>query len=446
MLGLVVWLVFELSHTLPKQHLSKDDWRFRINDGFAEAINKASSLSDRPIYELRGNDANGKYVGFGLATINNGVSAIMPTDQRLNRTTLFHTKYVGYWPAELTLTPWSWQAVSANLMLVDTTPRSNRDWNKAKYNSDITPTLLLPSNIVEIERETVIFISGKTLATMPLPFDSTVWLHFQGNHHDFWVEGNVGGQSLSKHSAKKGNHILDWRIRIPNNWVEENKYQVKIRLEHLDTGTHADSKAFDLILKPRQLNSPLTFTPNRYARLDNATLLSATDDEIIHFYLLPDALPRAYIAKQCYAGYSLKQTSDFLKQSDSVIKGVVTLNEEMSAVTDFCQSYQAELKRIPIESDTGSDLKLESVKGPALITLNDYHYPGWHAKDIKTDTKLEILKANGIFRAILLPDNKEYQIQFSYRPWWLSLVYGLFVLACLLAFFGWRWLKSISQR
>ena len=122
-----------------------------------------------------------------------------------------------------------------------------------------------------------------------------------------------------------------------------------------------------------------------------------------------------------------------LREGRDLLNGRVILTARLEA---FCDQYARDLQRVPILSDTGTDLTLGSVFGPAIIHINDSYYPGWRAKDINTGTELPIFRSNLSNRAIWLPENIEYKLKVIYEPNWLIWVKLLTVvsLAALIAY------------
>ncbi|HOX37969.1 MAG TPA: YfhO family protein [Candidatus Brocadiia bacterium] len=66
-----------------------------------------------------------------------------------------------------------------------------------------------------------------------------------------------------------------------------------------------------------------------------------------------------------------------------------------------------------------------NAKKPSCLILNDRFYPGWRATVGGRDT--EILRANGIFRAVVVPEG-ESEVVFTYSPRWI--IWGAVISAC----------------
>jgi uncharacterized membrane protein YfhO len=62
-----------------------------------------------------------------------------------------------------------------------------------------------------------------------------------------------------------------------------------------------------------------------------------------------------------------------------------------------------------------------SVSQPGILFLSDPYFPGWNAW--VNGQKAEILKADRVFRAIVLPKAGDYKVKMAYQPG--SLRYGI---------------------
>jgi len=121
---------------------------------------------------------------------------------------------------------------------------------------------------------------------------------------------------------------------------------------------------------------------------------------------------------------------EFYRADNTVIKGHVVFPYDSPTKSVDCETYQNKFARIPITRDDRPTLELASVKGPALVLLNDSYYPGWQAYDSANGSKTKML----IERA-----TRDYQLSFEYQPVWLTWVYTLLVLAAIISVFLW-WL------
>jgi hypothetical protein len=153
-------------------------------------------------------------------------------------------------------------------------------------------------------------------------------------------------------------------------------------------------------------------------------------------YLDTKSLPRAYIPKSCTIVAGVPQFFQFTQDNGSEV-GHVLIETSSRTTSKICQNHQATVERVQISSDSGSSLTLEEIQGPTILVLNDYFYPGWQAVDQISGKSIEINPANLAFRAMTLPDNRNYRIVLDYRPYWLNisriaLFSALFVLVLVL--------------
>ena len=55
-----------------------------------------------------------------------------------------------------------------------------------------------------------------------------------------------------------------------------------------------------------------------------------------------------------------------------------------------------------------------------MLILNDNYYPGWKAVDTYSGRDIAIYPANLTFRAMVLSEAREYQLELRYWPSWLT--------------------------
>ena len=145
-------------------------------------------------------------------------------------------------------------------------------------------------------------------------------------------------------------------------------------------------------------------------------------------YFDSKALPRAYTPNRC-TPVDKKGARDAVFSHDKYSLGQVYLEDLSSREKSFCDSYAGSFQSAPLLADRGSLVTISPVRGPSILVLNDNFYPGWSAFDRLSGESLSIKAANYAFRAVILPENKAYQIEFLYQPVWLSKV---------------KWLSSLS--
>jgi hypothetical protein len=72
------------------------------------------------------------------------------------------------------------------------------------------------------------------------------------------------------------------------------------------------------------------------------------------------------------------------------------------------------------------EIKVEfTAPSRGYLVTSDLYYPGWKAW--VNDVERPILRANGIFRAVGIPSEGKFTVQFSYRPLWKKLVGVTFI-------------------
>ena len=151
-------------------------------------------------------------------------------------------------------------------------------------------------------------------------------------------------------------------------------------------------------------------------------------------YLDRDALPRAYMPEYCAESSDMDDSLEQIRELDFNIRSLVV--ENPSTVTRKICRHQRGFRKVRIDRDSGKHIKLEEITGPGMVVLNDYFYPGWHAIDEISGESLALNPANLAFRAITLPEARNYQITLSYRPDWLpvariSVISALMILMAL---------------
>lgn len=139
----------------------------------------------------------------------------------------------------------------------------------------------------------------------------------------------------------------------------------------------------------------------------------------------PQTLSRAYLPTLCLAAADMASSVNLVKDIKHFKLGYSVLENLDASQKAFCANYSHPLKKVQIAEDTGSHVKLSPVQGPTLLMLNDTFYSGWEAMDRISGKKFEIKPANINFRGLILPEKRTYQIEFHYKPIWLSWVYLL---------------------
>ena len=432
---LILALVIEMGATLQKNYADIDSETLFRSPATTELISKAVAQAPLPLHELRSNDQIGYYAGLGLATIDNGISAMLPADQRLVRRILFHTQYGGYLPLEAPRQEWSYDVLSSNILVVHETPSLTHDWRSHEPQPEINPTLLEWDRAIQVMRDNPLILQGIASGHFTQNGHPEIWVRLQNGEQVAWIKAQT-----SRHKTlgiSNGRHHLqsDWQIHLPTYWITAQSYQFSLRLVDSDNNEYADTATENLTLRRQYHFDEPTLPAAKFAMAPGLQLLASSADNNHHVYYRPSALPRAYTADSCQVMHDEQQILAFLRESDAAAKGVVALqNTDMGEPVD-CASLQSDFHRVPITADRGSSLSLENITGPALLILNDQHYPGWQAYDSLSGDRLPIHSANLTSRAVFLPEPREYQINFAYRPWWLVWV-KVFLLAGLLCMLG----------
>jgi hypothetical protein len=426
-------LVVELSATWQTNFAGRSsDTLFRQAE-LTGLLNSTLQHAPLPRRELRSNDQLGNYAEFGLATIDNGISAMLPPDQRLVRRALFHTQYGGYLPLESPKRAWSYDALSSNVVVVHTPPSFTKDWRSHGVDGEISASLTYWDDSIQVTRDNPLILRGQVTGLFQDKAAPKVWVKLQSDKQTGWFEASLTSKATeSKESGHKGQRravTIDWTISIPTYWLDSRSYSFLVRLVDPALKTFADTPQHTLTLSHQYHFDEPTLPLDALANESDMVRIASSSNNQFHAYFRPNALPRAFIAKSCSYMNSKADVQAFLAESDAVSRGVVALLANDASNSVNCASLDSTRSRVPIDYDLGSRLSLQAVEGPALLVVNDSHYPGWQAYDAISGEALQIRAANLASRAVVLPEAKRYQINFVYRPWWLSV-------SVILALFG----------
>ena len=144
---------------------------------------------------------------------------------------------------------------------------------------------------------------------------------------------------------------------------------------------------------------------------------------------------RAYIPLDCTSSINEADSLRNITNSQFRIgQSFVEFPPETS--TDVCEKHRSTIQPVNISSDLGSRISLEPINGPNVLILNDNYYPGWKAIDTISKEEIAIYPANLTFRAMVLPEERQYQLELHYWPTWLttSLIISLTSIAILISF------------
>lgn len=418
----VTGVSLEQRHTVQAKFTSTQNRiLFRSPEELA-AVEDAVKNSGFPRHELRARDESGEYLQSGIATIDNGVSAMLPADLRTVRIALYNAPYGGYVALRNQLLPWSGWLTSNNLTAVHSTPFSQPDWTAYQTSELLSPSLPYKETEFVLKQQNPLYFFSHT-DSFSKPGATIIWLKFNDGQTIQWLKANTGSQNAKMVGDKIQTRTL-WRVRQPLRALEGRTYTVTVRVVDELSKTYQDLAPMPLSIE--QLSTDLQYSP------EDDRLLVEFDEKARSIFFENNALPRAYIASSCKENATPSETVTLFKTGREMMAGKVAINQ---AFTGVCENYQNELKRVPILTDRGSELSFAPIMGPALLYLNDSYYPGWQATDRNSGERFEIMRANQAMRAVYLPQAKEYQLEMNYTPSWLKWVYIITLLS--LAVFVW---------
>ncbi len=417
-----IGITLEQRHTVEANFVSIDNHRLFRTDEELAAVEKAVQASGLAKHELRTRDESGEYIQAGLATIDNGASAMLPADMRLIRRALYDAPYGGYIPLRKAYYDWSGWLLSNNVTAVHATPFSNKDWSSYQASDSILPQHVRDDSNIEILRENPALFADWVVG-FSKPESTDVWAKFSDGVNERWLLTNNGGKRVKVVGNATQTSNL-WRIRLPIHELPENKYQITLRVVDKTQNVYQDAAPIRLSIGQRE-----NAAGESVIKQPKDRLLVQYDNGTRSMYLEHNALPRAFIASSCEHHNDPNDTLEMLKQGLPVLAGKIAINSDSDA---FCADYRAEFARTPILSDGGSKLSFSKITGPALLFVNDSYYPGWQARDALSSDTFQVHRANVAMRAVLLPKAKDYQIEMFYQPTWLYLVQVITGLAVLL--------------
>ncbi|NCN28027.1 YfhO family protein [bacterium] len=172
------------------------------------------------------------------------------------------------------------------------------------------------------------------------------------------------------------------------------------------------SYSYPILASSIYLNKDQAFTQKGLKKVDVPSSKPVWIDE--------SAPSKISVAERCSIVSGLDQAQSQLGNPNTFQIGDALL-ETSTAETIHCKSYSHSKLNVKVIQDKGDYYLSEVVKGPALLNLSQLYYPGWQAKDEMTGDSLQILPANLALSAVWLPEDRDYQVAFSYQPWWLRL-------------------------
>lgn len=406
----VIGIGLEQAHTVKAKFAGTEHPKlFRSAEEF-DALETAIEKSGIAKHEIRTRDESGLYVQKGIATLDNGVSAMLPGELRAVRKALYHAPYGGYVALRNQRHVWSGWLLSNNVSTVHSTPFSEPDWSDYHASTEFNPSLTRNQTEFILRRQNPLYFFAH-INSFSKPGVTAIWLKFDDGNQVRWLKANTGNQTAKMVDGKVQTRTL-WRVRQPLRALDGRSYTLTLRVVNQSNKTYQD-------LAPMPLTIENVAADAKYTAV-NDELLIEYGDGAKSIFLEKNAMPRAFIASSCEEHSDASETVDFLKEGLAMLNGRIALSEPTDNV---CEDYSNELKRIAILSDHGSELTFESIKGPALMYLNDSYYPGWKALDRNSGERFKILRANNAMRAVYLPEDKNYTLEMKYAPAWLIWVY-----------------------
>lgn len=418
--GLLLGFLTEFSHTYPKGFSKRGNSLFAVSPDISSTIKRAIDAAPLPRHELRGYNKFGTFAGQGLATIDNGVSAMLGPELRGLRLALFNSEYGGYLTLDSAKTGWSYEALSNNIQAIQILPKVYNDWGPYALEPRLNNHIDGPKERL-VEMGNPFYLEGSAHSYHDRNAPSRFWYKFEGAKETFWLEGNISSFNITELKDGRRKVTSKWRLRIPSEWLPEAQYKLSLRHFNPEAVSYFDTPAILLRLDKSK------------AAEQKLQRLTFSADNTRHIYFNPKALPRAFVASACQLMDSKKTVMGFLNSSPEVLDGIVGLNLDDAWPEQFCDTYKNQFRRIPIQQNNSSNLDFGVIKGPALLIVNDSFYPGWHARDLLSDSELNIKHANLAVRAVYLSESRDYHVKMTYRPWWLTWVYFLLALGLIIA-------------
>jgi len=167
------------------------------------------------------------------------------------------------------------------------------------------------------------------------------------------------------------------------------------------------------------LNIAIAHTLNFLKGVGAEIIVNAHTQPNHMLFIDPMALPRAYIPMNCIRSKNqIDSLRKIISNQFKIGQAVIEFPPEYSS--EVCKKHRAKIQAVNIESDQGRHISLEPVMGPNILVLNDNYYPGWKAVDTVSHDEIEIYPVNLTFRAMILPEERQYKIELRYWPPWLS--------------------------
>jgi hypothetical protein len=216
---------------------------------------------------------------------------------------------------------------------------------------------------------------------------------------DYAAWYRIYNNEKSNDSYREGEIVDGWFTR----YLDLNNYQSKV--------VDLAGVKYLLALKMNQ-----QYLPDKYGELINHNIKNdkyekVFEDGAVVVYENKNVLPRTII----YDRWQVEPNS--IKAMEIVYKGIDFKNEVVlnKSVDDNFFNIDKEESKSKIVSYKPNRVVVEAeIKGDGgVLMLTDTYYPGWRVR-VNGEDK-EILKANGIYRAVFVPSGIN-KIEFFYRP------------------------------
>lgn len=403
--------------------------------GFAEqSRNLALQLQSREIApaEVRIQDPDGIYVSGGIATIDNGAPAVLPARLFVFRRTLFDVRG-GYFPVRATRFDYSWAMTSTGLFPSGEYIAGSADppWNTLQSGEEKQITIdEVKVNGLDFTGRQGIFSGNDTIYLRGWAVDSQkdnpevpqVFIVFRsGNRQISWPAVRMYRPDVAYHFDDRSVMHAGWHQHIPLKMLSPGRYAILVRAT-LDGGNSYFEKDTGLAVNIRKAAEvPPDDQPGAGRAGSSVQFAGSTTRGLVYYD--NRALPRAYLAGRCRPVAGFPEAVRHIRDKETFRLGDVFVEDLPASEQDICLAVgNGEPSRVAIEVDRGKEVALGPVTGPGVLILNDNYYPGWQAFDRVSGERLQIRPANITVRAIVLPEEKEYNITYLYEPEWLGLV------------------------
>ncbi|MDW7772659.1 MAG: hypothetical protein SCH71_07185 [Desulfobulbaceae bacterium] len=404
--------------------------------------------------EVRIQDPNGTYVSGGIATIDNGAPALLPERLFIFRRTLFDL-HGGYFPVRKPYYDYSWALTSTALfpsseiagapvarvwkesllgeggnIQIDTIRIDDKEFGGPERTVSGDQTLYL--------KGWAAYINEGQVAAPP------VFIVFRSGDREVTLPTRrMVRQDVAQHLKNRMAIKAGFEVRIKTGLLEPGTYGITVR------GLYSSKNAyFEENTNRRIIIRENTGEPEAGSTADTLHV-GVTGRGFVDYD--KQALPRAYLASRCFPVDHLSESVRHIADNEKFRLGDIFVEELSEAEKNLCYSVADDKPaRVPITQDLGKEIQLGPVAGPGVLVLNDTYYPGWQAVDRISGEQLQIKPANIAMRALILPEDREYRIMFTYVPEWLAwariLFWAAFASLAALLFLALFRTRSTSRR